>query len=86
MDKTTREYAEGLAFQTRDRNSGNGLLLGNHFVMGYLRAIEETNVKQLQEENERMREALGKIDTLLINDETNYDVWEIAYDALNNIK
>jgi hypothetical protein len=70
------------------------------FERGYLKAIEKTNVKQLAEDNqskealikelaeanERFKEALKKIDHLLLDDESNYDVWEIAYDALNNIK
>lgn len=65
MDKTTRDYAFSLALH--ECVCGDNVLCSHKksYEKGYLRAIDECNVSQLQEENERLREALKS--TRLLN-------------------
>lgn len=65
MDKTTREYAEGLAEEFSKGTSSPVVYetRTKYYTYGYLHAVQECNVKQLQEENERLRE---QVDSLTI--------------------
>lgn len=59
MEKTSREYAEKLALEclkeTKERNVEFDSL---DFIYGYLTAIDKTNVKSLEAEVKKLRDAL----------------------------
>lgn len=92
MEKTTREYAEKLAIKMLKPNwghlyDGDELFYEPAFfkkekeriIEGYLKAVEETNVKEL-------RDALEKLWKNNIEGRRQERAWIEAFNALNKTK
>lgn len=57
MEKHTKEYAEKLANEYAENKSSADVFKQSHstdFLNGYLKAVEETNVKELRESVEEL--------------------------------
>jgi len=66
-DKTTKEYAEGLAEEIEFFQGGSWEELAQQisFASGYLRAIEECKVKELMEENIKLNDYIKTWETTM---------------------